>query len=313
MGMISKAPAPFRVPQDGLIYADELTERCVNLINYTIWAGMDTTSLRRWLKNFTTDEEKYFAACLLDALIFRSEDQTISLIHHLFQRILPDLNRSDPMPLPSSFDLAKLKKKSAFLDPGLRLVPVVRRSDAPTKSGYVIARYMKRELQIDERIIINPWEIPAKYANGIKTFLFIDDILATGDQFVKFLVAESLEPFLQLIYGAYVPLVAHTKGIHNLTQRFPDLRIRAVEKLDNSFSLFHDDCDCFNDGLNGPTSAKFFYYELLKKKNITITGPDRRGFGHLELAYVFSHAAPDNCLPLFWYSDSATWFPLFKR
>jgi hypothetical protein len=48
------------------------------------------------LTNFQTNEERYFAACVLDALIFRSEQQTISLFRHLFLPVIPDLARIEP-------------------------------------------------------------------------------------------------------------------------------------------------------------------------------------------------------------------------
>jgi hypothetical protein len=83
----------FRVPPDGHLYYEGIVERCHGFINCHIWEGLDKNLLRAWLTNFRTDEEKYFAACVLDALIFRSEKQTISLLRHLFLRVLPDLAR----------------------------------------------------------------------------------------------------------------------------------------------------------------------------------------------------------------------------
>lgn len=90
--MASRAAA-FKLPRDGKIYIDQIVERCTSLIQCGIWGDMHPSHLRRWMKNFTTDEEKYFAACVLDSLIYRSKSQTIALIRQLFQRALPDLTR----------------------------------------------------------------------------------------------------------------------------------------------------------------------------------------------------------------------------
>jgi hypothetical protein len=115
------------------------------------------------------------------------------------------------------------------------------------------------------------------------------------------------------IYAAYIPLVAHATGMATLRSGLAGLRVVTVEMLDSSHSLFNRKCKCFHDGVNTPDSAKEFYYDLLRRKNIDISGPNRRGFGHLELAYVFSHAAPDNSLPILWWPYSDSWSPLFNR
>lgn len=303
----------FEVPDDGIIYARQTVDRCVDLIYHGIWAGIDQMRLRRWLSNFSSNEEKYFAACVLDSLIYRSEDQTIALVQQLFQRTLPDLNRLDAMPIAAVDDWTDALKKNVKIDPGLRFVTVARRSDSPTKSAYYIARLLKRYLFIDERWIIQPEHIQQKITQGIDTFLFIDDFLGTGTQFIDFFELEQLEQYLPDIYAAYVPLVAHTTGMFELRKRFPALRVVTVEMLDSSHSLFNSGCNCFIDGLNTPDSAKQFYYDLLRRKKIEIRGPNRRGFGHLELSYVFSHAAPDNSLPILWWPYSDAWSPLFNR
>jgi hypothetical protein len=59
--------------------------------------------------------------------------------------------------------------------------------------------------------------------------------------------------------------------------------------------------------------ARDFYYDLLDERQIRIDGPDRRGFGHYEIAYAFQHAVPDNSLPILWWSHSEHWKPLFDR
>lgn len=304
----------FSLPDDSHIYINKIIERCENLIHYGIWSGIDTMRLHRWLCNFNDGEEKYFAACILDSLIYRSEDQTIALIRQLFQRNLPDLNRSDPMPISPIVDWKdSLIKCNQYRDPGIRLVVAVKSSDPPTKSAHVVARYMKRNLSINERWIIKPVEMENQIKNGIKVFLFIDDFLGTGDQFSALITSEKLYQFFSSIYAAYIPLAAHKDGINNLRCMFNNLRVTAVEILDDTHSLFHKNCNCFKDGKNNHISARKFYCNLLKVKNININMNIRRGFGDLELAYTFNHAAPDNCLPILWWKETPTWHPLFDR
>jgi hypothetical protein len=304
----------FQVPADGLLYLSEIVERCEDLIHHHIWSGIHISRLKRWLANFKTDKEKYFAACVLDALIYRSQDQTIALIKQLFQRILPDLARLDPIPDgPTSDWTPSLKKGSYKPDPGVRLVTVVRQTDPPTKSAYIIARFMKQYLSIDEAWIIKPWDMQRHFDCGIKVFVFIDDFLGTGDQFIELIGSESLQQLLRIAYCAYVPLAAHVIGITALRNAYPDLRVRTVERLDSTHSLFNASCTCFEDSTNNREIARFFYYDLLRIKGINIEGPNRRGYGHLELAYSFSHATPDNCLPILWWKKNPAWNPLFDR
>lgn len=303
----------FKIPQDGHIYINGIIDRCENLIHHDIWHGIHPIKLRKWLSNFNTEEERYFAACVLDNLIYRSEDQTIAMMKHLLQRTLSDLNRTDPMPLSPEINFEQTLKRTFPIDPKIRLVTVLRRADPHSKSSPTIARFMKRKLFVDENWIIKPWEIKEKIKEGIKVFLFIDDFLGTGDQFEKFFIAEMSYALLENAYFAYVPLTAHLKGIESLQNIYPNLRVTAVEIIDNTHSLFHPESLCFQDGINSPKSAKNFYYSLLNSKNISIYGPERRGYGSFELAYAFSHAVPDNCLPILWWSDEENWYPLFDR
>ena len=297
-------------------YIKEITERCEDLINTSIWHGIHVQRLRRWLNNFETEQEKYFAACILDNLIYRSEEQTTALLKQLFQRTLPDLTRRSISPVDTIYNWEERLKKSSTncsVDPEIRLVTVTGRQDPPTKSAHQIARLMKRFLRIDEEWIINSWEIIENIRRNIKTFIFIDDFLGTGAQFENLIYDGQLNQVLSEAYFAYLPLTAHVQGINYLRGNFPSIHVSTTEILDETYGVFHKESACFKDGINSPQTAKKFYYNLLRKYEISIAGPDRRGFGDLELAYIFQHAAPDNSLPILWWTDSEKWYPLFDR
>jgi len=310
---VVSASVPFQIPRDGLTYIEEIVARCADLIDQHIWEGLHVARLQTWMANFSSDEEKYFAACVLDSLIYRSEPQTIALIAQMLQRTLPDLVRLDPTPLGAIDDWKDRLGRGHGAEPGIRLVPVAKRTDPPTKSANHIARLMKRYFSIDESLIIHASDIPLHAAQGAEVFIFIDDFLGTGLQFEEFYTAERLNTALATKYTACVPLVAHQSGIRHLGSLYPNLRVRTVEPLDESHSLFSDQANCFKDEVNTPNGAKQYYYELLQRKGLNISGPDRRGFGHLELAYAFSHAVPDNSLPILWWGETPGWSPLFDR
>ena len=312
--MGSTAPSAFTMPHNGLIYIEEVVARCRDLIQSGIWAGIHIAKLRSWLNNFHTDEEKYFAACLLDSLIYRSEQQTVALIRQLLQRTLPDLTRGDPTPFGYLNDwIGLLTTDPSAQDPRMRLVAVVQRDDPPTKSAYVIARLMKRYLRVKESWIITPWSVTDSTANGIEIFIYIDDFLGTGDQFSRVVALEKLKFTFDSTYSVYAPLAAHIRGVTNLQTAFPHLRITPVEVLGEEYSIFAPTSNTFDDGVNTAEAAECFYLSLLAARGITLYGCDRRGYGGLELAYAFSHAIPDNCLPILWYPHSTRWQPLLER
>lgn len=326
---------PFNVPSNGVSFYHEVVDRCFDLIHLGIWAGIQPIRLRAWLNNFSGDEEKYFAACLLDGLIYRSEVQTEALTAQVFQRALPDLCRTS---LPGIGQVSSwLDLFSSATDPGARLVAVLKPDDPPGKSGDVIARLLKREFRLNQKFVVQPADCVALESTGIRTFIFIDDLLGTGNQFKDVFEKSGASSLLANSYVVYAPLTAHIDGIGFLKTHFPTLKVCSGEQLDWSHSVFHAESAVFSDSINTPHEAKRFYYELLHKRNVsfdlqaaltammssataTTNGsafplpPDyRRGFGHLELAYAFHHSVPDNCLPALWWSHSSNWNPLFDR
>jgi len=304
----------FKVPADGLTYISKIQERCDDLISYGVWEGITSIKLYKWLANFETDEEKYFAACLLDFLIYRSESQTLAMIEQLFTRVIPDLNVKSPMPIPPIDDwISHLNRATLATDPGVRFVAVVQHGDHPGKSGDIIARDFKRKFSINQLLLIDATQVVECHRNGINCFIFIDDFLGTGNQFKEVIIREKIEPILPLIYAAYTPLTAHETGIQAIERDFPSVHISPVETLTATYSVFNDTCHCFIDGENTVEAAKEFYLALLQRKGINQKGANRLGYGGLELAYVFNHAVPDNCLPLFWWYANTDFSPLFDR
>jgi hypothetical protein len=304
----------FKVPEDGQTYISKIIERCDDLIFHGVWDGISQIKLNKWLANFDTDEEMYFAACLLDFLIYRSEPQTLAMIEQLFTRILPDLHIKYPMPIEPIDDwITHLSRTNPYFEPGLRFVAVVKHGDHPGKSGDIIARDFKRKFNINQRLLIDATQVVDCYRNGVHCFIFIDDFLGTGDQFKEVIESQNIHYILPYVYTAYTPLTAHITGVQAIERNFPSVYVSPVETLTAAYSVFNDACHCFVDGTNDAASAKKFYCELLKRKGIEQQGANRLGYGGLELAYVFNHAVPDNCLPLFWWYATPDFNPLFDR
>lgn len=220
----------FQLPRDGRIYVEQIIERCTALIQCGIWGDLSPSLLRRWMKNFTSDEERYFAACVLDSLIYRSKSQTLGLINQLFQRSLPDLTRQTPNPLGHVQDWQdRFKIHPSSGDPGVRLVAAVTSKDPPGKSAQIIVRYMMQHLRIPRHWIINPWEMRTSIGQGIQVFILVDDFLGTGDQFEGTVIDENLVPLFASNFVVYAPLTAHAEGIKHLRLKFKDLHLSAVD------------------------------------------------------------------------------------
>jgi len=303
----------FTLPPDGELFTQQILERCSDLIISGIWEGLTQIRLDTWMTNFVTPTEEYFAASVLDALIFRSERQTVSLMETMFQRALPDLLRRQPQGgISDNSWLDVLRAPSWQGNPYLRIVPVIKRDDPPAKSGPALCRLYRRFLSLEQDWMIWPWRISQARAEGITRFLFIDDFLGTGDQFCDFAQHFKLSTHLKHCFGVYAPLVAHKGGISHLAKKLKALHITAVEIIDNSYNLFADDSLWFCDGINSPTTARSFYDILAKRARLPIDPEAMRGYGKLSLAYAFNHATPDNCLPLLWM-EGPEWKPLLDR
>ena len=263
-----------------------------------------------WIANFRSPAEKYFAARVLDALIYRSNRQTVALMKQLFQRVIPDAARVQG--LDSSLRSAYWTLRNGTVDPRVRIVPVIPAGEAPTKSGGIVARMLRRHLRFSERWIVHP-EYVSSNSGKVYAVVFVDDFLGTGTQFSDFVSGSGLEPLFSTRCCIYAPLAAHTVGVDRLQSTYGQLCVAAVELLEDNHAFFHEESGSFPDDVNSTEAARDFYYDLMEKRGIDIFGPNRRGFGHFELTYVFEHAIPDNSLPILWWRHSEEWRPLFDR
>lgn len=301
----------FRLPEDGELYTRQIVSRCEDFAGTNIWSGIETLRLRRWLGNFTTPPEKYFAACVLDRLVYRSSEQTCSLIRQLFQRSLPDACRRRSLAAAAVDNWTEALQGHA--DIGVRVVPVIRDNDPPTKSGPLVARLFRRHLRLNERWMIWPWQVRRNRERGVRTFLFADDFLGTGHQFRKFARRVQLREALRNAEAIYVPLMAHQRGLDRLREKLPWLQCSSVEVLDYSYDVFSDSHEYFaDDHTNRPHAAREYYVDLMMRKGWADRRLDVFGYGGLSLVVAFEHATPNATLPVLW-THRASFVPLFDR
>ena len=251
--------SPFRVPKDGAIYTESVFRRCRDLIRYHIWSGIELNRLDAWIANFKTTEERYFAARVLDALIYRSDKQTTALLKQLFQRVIPDLVRLSRL----NTRLENLQETlTSATDPGVRIVPIIPSRSSVTKSGPSIGRMLRRNLRFHDAWIIHPDQV-LNHIAGVAGFVFVDDFLGTGKQFTDFLNWTELASHMNRSCFVATTLAGHSKGVETIRTNFPDLHVDVVELLNDDNALFSDSSGTFPDDVNSAGSARDFYYELL--------------------------------------------------
>ncbi len=251
----------FKVPINGEIYIHTVQDRCADLISYGIWNGLNQIDIKKWFKNFNGIEEKYFAACVLDYLVYRSESQTEALAMNIFTKNLLNTLRKKGLELDNHRSLINLLRSTT--NPNIRLVTIASKMDRPSKSSEIILRMMRRgDLDLNENLFIKPSEVEQEINNGVKYLVFVDDFLGTGNQFTGMVKEFGLNLTFSKVQAVYSPLVAHIEGINNVTKECANLSIVYGEFLNSNSNIFNV---AFNDKVNTPISAKNFYDKILDK------------------------------------------------
>ena len=209
----------FEAPEAAETYIRQVLQRCEDLVETHVWTGLQSQRLESWMTNFGDLDERYFGACVLDSLIYRSQEQTRAMMLQLFQRNLPDLCRVKSIAHAGDWREACASKR----DPGVRIVPVIRDIDPPTESGPLVARLLRRGLGLNDKWMIWPWKIGQEIKRGIRVFLLIDDFLGTGYQFCRFAkrVIESPDWWDKAVF-IYAPLAVFQRGADRISINLMD-------------------------------------------------------------------------------------------
>lgn len=288
-------------------------ERVRSLIQLGIW-DIPLMRFESWLQRFSGREEQYFASCLLDSLIYRPERQFVPALASLMRGpVRWALGRSL---IPGNFDTDFVELLQKRPKCPVRLVPVIREDQPPTKSGPLVLRYAKRSLDIHNEWMLWPWQAAEQLNAGkIKGVVLVDDFMGSGKQLVEFMQSWKLTEAIKSTdtVFCYSPVVAHEDGIKNATTEFPRLQLVCAETLRAKHAFFSDaNWQRMSNGDVSASSARAFF-EIWCAKNMR---PKSRipfeGFGKLELTIGFSHSTPNNTLPVFW-QDSPVGGPLLER
>lgn len=300
----------FHVPDKNYGLFQDVVERFRVLLKQRVITGIDETTLDCWLGNFHTDEEQYFAACVLGRLIYRSQAMIDSAIDHLLHCTLPTFLRQHGLFPHDDIESFLRALQTADSDYHLRFVAVdgSRAIDTGKSGGLIIRRY-KQYAGVDKLLTCRSeklGELPAT----VQCLVFVDDTLGTGKQIDGFAKEHGLAEKTH-IRMVYCPLVAHEEGLRKLSETCPWLTVLPVEILDGRHQFFCESTERPGiwkiDECNTVADAKAFYLQLAKKRGI----PASTKFS-LDLVLGFEHSTPNNTLSLLWAS-SDDWAALLTR
>lgn len=307
------------IPSNTQEYYDRIIHQCNILIKMNVW-GISETNFVSWIQQFQTQEEKFFCACLLSRLIFRSKNQIYSLITALFQS---NLNNCCFNEVITQGELIRklISKKN---DPRIRLVPVINDDDPPTKSGPLIIRYTKKRFNLNEKWMIWSAKLPKIFEteNDIK-IIFIDDFCGTGKQFDKFfqqIISHENDDklfwnkiFKQNIQIIYSPLIAYEDGLLYLRFKYPFIKFTTCELLKSNNNFFEDkNWEELSNKKITSSQAKQWLELFWKGKGFSKSSIPFLGYESMGLTIGFEHGTPNNTLPIFWQSNQ-NWKPLLER
>lgn len=288
------------------LYYDVIKSRSKKLISYGIWAGINPNQFTAWLNNFKSKREKYFAALILDRLIYRSNNQVVSMLYDLFTKDLQNLFRTASSELynENTNPLFLLKQKK---DPKFRILAAVKKDSSPAKSGYAITNLLVHQLCIREKWTILSEKIDEEIKNGIKNFIFVDDIIATGETVLDVLNDLCINKYKNINFYIAV-CTAHEVGLKNLESKYPNVKIAYSELLTDNNSFFYS-IDLSEteykdiDDLKEKYQAYIISHDFKNKKY---------GYGDLGLLYAFEQSTPNGSLPILYY-ETEKFIPLLRK
>lgn len=269
-------------------YVESVYSRSEKFIDVGIWHGIDKVNLRAWRNNFTTVDERYFSALVLDNLTYRTEDHVKSMLIDLFTIGIPNAFRLN------DDEMYKTIRYSLLLFKNRKDIPVriVNTNHAPTQSSGYYVFMLNHVMGFHRDYFCKLDEIEAHYDKGIKHFILIDDIICSGEQIDTVLKLIDIQKYKDVAF--YIAACAiHDDGMKLLGEKYPHVKYAYAEHLTQNVS-FLDGVDysypvvCTRDILDR------FYKKMLKEKGFEARKP--YGIIGMGLNYAFDKSVPNDCI-----------------
>lgn len=235
-------------------------------------------------------------AYLLDNLAFRSRHQYASLLDTVFH----DLRFSAGGKSRRLLDVLTTAPVDSEQVP-VRVVPVIGEAQPPTKSGPYILRLAQRRYRIKNEWL--SWAQSLYQAENLTHLFFVDDFCGTGEQFATFLNGIDIQKIIDNNPGVtvtYLVTVIHSTGLDHIKKKFPFVQVVWGERLFPINAVMSTEAF---ERYRVPGFAKEIerqYDSVVRQTGLPSKGQLAQGYGSLGLAFAFTHATPNNTLPIFW-------------
>lgn len=298
------------VSEDELDYINQVMDRCYKLIQSGIWEGVKKERLDGWVGCLSNCDSKLLAAYLLDNLTYRSREQYASLLDTIFQDLTVFSDEDDHITRLVDVLAQRSSSASKF---SILIAPVIGHAAPPTKSGPYILRLAQRRYQIKNDWL--SWPQKLVEADRISHLYLIDDFCGTGEQFTQFLNSIHLEEIRKKspeIKITYLVTTIHATGLKLISEKFPFVHIIYAEHLSEVNAVLSDAAFARYQISGFAEKIKHQYDAAIKFTGLPDRGKIAGGFGGLGLSYGFTHATPNNTLPIFWW-ETLKLTPLLDR
>lgn len=303
-------PNEFKVPHGGEAFTGSVIDKTRLLISQGIWEGIEELNFDRWLRNFKTPEEKYFAACLLNAFTFRSRKMCHSMMRNILMDVTP--NHCRKLGINNFSSIEEWSESLADGNQLVRFVPV-NISDGRVKSSSVVVREFIEANDIQQRFIQQPENISRAIKSGAQLIVFLDDIAGSGYQFLKFCKQQSLFELQDQVSFIYIPLAGHVDAIKRIESTLPFISVKPIDLITNEDNFFHPCPDGFfrGDQTNKIQDAKVFYDSIFMPNDRALKY--RYGMNNQSLTYSFFFSTPNNNLKAIYHEEDGEWRRLVFR
>lgn len=298
------------ISEDELDYINHVKDRCYKLIDMGVWEGVKKERLDGWIGCLNNCDAKLLAAYLLDNLTYRSREQYASLLDFVFQDLMVS-TPEDTHQVRLLDELTLRKTKASKF--AIQIAPVIGLSAPPTKSGPYILRLAQRRYRIQNDWL--SWPNRLVSADKITHLYLIDDFCGTGEQFSHFLSSIQLNEIREKspeIKIYYLVTTIHAAGKKLIADKYPFVEVICAEQLSDANSILSDTALKRYQIQGFAEKIKNQYAAAIEYTDLPVSGKLAVGFGGLGLSYGFTHATPNNTLPIFWM-ETPKLTPLLDR
>lgn len=290
---------------------DYVIHKCDVMTKARLWPSVQKLRSRAWINNFD-QEDKYFAALLLDNFIFCNEQTVDSFLVSSWQSVGDAIPKGPHS--PKSQELIDALDNVIF-------TPVEGEKPNRTDSGNLMCRKARQILDIPSELILEP-EKAIEHVKQGKNIVFLDDFVGSGDQFletwkrkytngVSFASAYQSNDYTVI----YLNLVCTRSGVNNIYAKLPHAAICPAHILENDLTIQGMMSRGVLDEKSTINFLKKYASRLNPKEPYMHNGADYLLYGYKKrgLLVGFEHSIPDATLPIFWSPGSNNWEPLIER